>query len=460
LKEAIMNIGSRYEGVIWFALVGISILPLIGTINELLTKLALSSGLYRLLDSYVVPIMVRLTGTILEEVFRIETVISGAQLFVTKGGIPYEINIIWNCVGWQSFLLLIVIFITVFQGKYTVLSRVKSVALGLEGVLLVNLTRVTTTCLLLLRGGYGPALTFHDYFSTVLTFLWLSLFWYLTQNFILEYKTEDTKPFLRMVGDSLRGVDLASLLPDFIFGKKAIGLTTMVIIILATFLNGIAILSVRANDGGDQTVLSFEHLSANVTFNGINTDSIMTLPEYTDLGSTYSDSYTTPSTTGWYEMWDFYLYGPLGNDYGLQGSITYTVWLHIATQGVNNYDTQIRFKVYEVDETGTSTLVKIDTFSIKIKKNARQFQFAGGHISEHVFDTNHTMRVSISIHSDSSMEYVLEYDSSARHSNLDLPGMVVPERLSDALQLTVFFAATSFVSGRLRTRRMRRDKDE
>ena len=40
VKEFVLNFGARSEGVIWFTLVALSILPLITTINDLLTQLA------------------------------------------------------------------------------------------------------------------------------------------------------------------------------------------------------------------------------------------------------------------------------------------------------------------------------------------------------------------------------------------------------------------------------------
>lgn len=463
VKEFILNFGARSEGVIWFTLVALSILPLITTINDLLTQLALGSGIYKLLEKFTVPVMVRLAGTVLEELFKIETVISGSSMFMITDGLPYEIDITWNCVGWQSFILLAFTLVTVLQGKYSLRSRIKCVVLGLEGVVLLNIVRVVTTCLLLLNGGYGPALTFHDYFSTVLTFIWLSAFWYLSQNFILDYKTEDdTKLLLDRIRTSFEGLDLIGLLPDFIYGKKAMGLATMVIILLATFLNGVAILSVRAT-GVDQTILSFEHLTSPVTVNTISTSRIMTMPEFTQLDPhAYSDPVQASSSSEFYELWNFYLYGPLGADYSLQGSIKYTVWLKFTTSGkLSNYDTQIRFKLYDVDETGGSTLVNSDTFDIRIKKKMTKFQFTGSHIDEYVFDSGHTLRLSISIYDDRELTYVLEYDSSKRHSNIDLPGMVVPERLTGVIQASFFFATTSIVSGSLRSAlKRRREQDE
>ena len=463
VKEFLLRFGARYEGVIWFTLVGLTILPLITTINDLLTQLALGSGLYKILEKYTVPVMVRLAGTVLEEIFKIETVISGSSIFMMTDGLPYEIDIVWNCVGWQSFILLALALVTVLQGKYTLGSRIKCVVLGIEGVVILNIIRVTSTCLLLLNGGYGPAITFHDYFSTVLTFIWLSAFWYLSQNFILDYKTEDdAKPLLEKIRTSFEGLDLIGLLPDFIYGKKAMGLATMVIILLATFLNGVAILSVRAA-GVDQTILSFEHLTSPVTVNTNSTSRIMTMPEFTQLDpSAYSDPVQASSAPELYEMWNFYLYGPLGADYSLQGSIVYTVWLKFTTsEKLNNYDTQIRFELYDVDETGGSTRVNYEDFDIRIKKQMTQFQFTGSHIDEHDFDSGHTLRLSISIYDDKELTYVLEYDSSQRHSNIDLPGMVVPENLTNVIQVSLFFVTTSYVSGHLRaTMKRRREQDE
>jgi hypothetical protein len=189
----------------------------------------------------------------------------------------------------------------------------------------------------------------------------------------------------------------------------------------------------------------------------------MTMPEFTQLDPhAYSDPVQASSSSEFYELWNFYLYGPLGADYSLQGSIIYTVWLKFTISGkLSSYDTQIRFKLYDVNETGGSTLVNSDTFDIGIKKKMTKFQFTGSHIDEYIFDSGHTLRLSISIYDDRELTYVFEYDSSKRHSNIDLPGMVVPENLTNMIQVSLFFATTSYISGHLRaTLKRRREQDE
>ena len=107
----------------------------------------------------------------------------------------------------------------------------------------------------------------------------------------------------------------------------------------------------------------------------------------------------------------------------------------------------MNFTIFDVDEYGASTEVNTDVFSITLKGNAKKFTFTGSSISEYSFDTGHTIRLRISIYNGYCLDYILEYDSEARHSYMDLPGMVVPERLTWLLlPLTIIHPA--FVRGR------------
>ena len=90
-----------------------------------------------------------------------------------------------------------------------------------------------------------------------------------------------------------------------------------------------------------------------------------------------------------------------------------------------------------------------DVFSITLKGNAKKFTFTGSSISEYSFDAGHTIRLRISIYDGYCLDYILEYDSKSRHSYMDLPGMVVPERLTWLL-LPLTFIHPFFVGGRRR----------
>ena len=175
-----------FSKIIVMAAVMLLILPFITTFNEMLTKAVMNIGLYRFIEAYIVPPFTRVVGGVLRYVCRIPTMVSEDSLYLLRKGMPIEVYIGWNCVGWQSLILFAVTLLTGLQGPYTTWSKVKCVAVGLEGTVLLNVFRVAFTCVLLYYVGYLPALIFHDYFGTVLTLVWLAVFWYVSFEHLLK----------------------------------------------------------------------------------------------------------------------------------------------------------------------------------------------------------------------------------------------------------------------------------
>ena len=178
-----------FSKIIVMAAVMLLILPFITTFNEMLTKAVMNIGLYRFIEDYVVPPFTRVVGGVLRYVCRIPTVVSEDSLYLLRKGMPIEVYISWNCVGWQSFILFAVTLLTGLQGPYTTWSKVKCLAVGLEGTALLNVFRVALTCVLLYYVGYLPALVFHDYLGTVLTLVWLAVFWYVSFEHLLKRRS-------------------------------------------------------------------------------------------------------------------------------------------------------------------------------------------------------------------------------------------------------------------------------
>lgn len=415
--------------LIWGAVVCLSTLPHIQAANELMTNLALRTGAYSFIERSIVPSMTRVVASILLNVFGVRTSFSGGSIFVFTETLPYELNLSWNCVGWQSLVLLTFTLATILQRGHSRGSKLKTAIIGLQGVLFVNLLRIVVSALLLLKMGYGPAIAFHDNLGLVLTLAWFMTFWIIANAYILEPKTAQERP----LGEWLRGLRLSHLVPDFISGRRSMGLSMMALILATTALGGVAILSVKAEGGGEQTILSLEGLDTPVTVNGVSTSRILTLPEYTDLDpSARVDTYSGGFWPGWVDMWDFYLYEPLEENYSIQGSGGYVVWLHLGSfpSGKASYKTHINFTIFDVDEYGASTEVNTDVFPITLKGKAKKYTYTGSSIPEYVIEAGHTIRLRISIYDGFCLDYILEYDSESRHSYMDLPGMVVPEKLT------------------------------
>ena len=178
-----------FSRIIIIAAVMLLILPFTTTFSEMLTTVVINIGIYRFIEGGIRPIFTRAVGGIIKYLCGIPTVISKDSLYLLRNGMPIKVYISWNCIGWQSFILFAITLLTGLQGPYTTWSKVKCVAVGLEGTLLLNVFRVALTCVLLYYAGYLPALIFHDYLGTVLTVVWLAVFWYVSFEHLLKRRS-------------------------------------------------------------------------------------------------------------------------------------------------------------------------------------------------------------------------------------------------------------------------------
>jgi exosortase/archaeosortase family protein len=146
----------------------------------------MSFQLYTIIHNVVVPTEVRMVGAILQYFFGIETSVSTTSLSLHAGGRSMSFVIAWNCVGWQSLILLGFTLVTGLQGPYTRRSKALCIVLGAEGIFLLNLLRIVLVILLAFYFGYLPAVVFHDYAGTILILIYLVLFWLFSFKYVLE----------------------------------------------------------------------------------------------------------------------------------------------------------------------------------------------------------------------------------------------------------------------------------
>ncbi|MCW3992174.1 MAG: exosortase/archaeosortase family protein, partial [Candidatus Bathyarchaeota archaeon] len=168
--------GKTYRSLIVVAAFAFMVLPFITTFNELLTKLVERLQLVALIQGLAAPFIVRVVAVILRAL-GVPAAGGGSYLYLTGRWMPLRIYISWNCIGWQSFVLLAFTMATGLQGPYTRRSKLLTVLLGVEGTFLVNVLRILVPCLLGYYLGYVPAIIFHDYLGTVLTLIWLGALW-------------------------------------------------------------------------------------------------------------------------------------------------------------------------------------------------------------------------------------------------------------------------------------------
>jgi len=172
----------RTFGII-FALLAVflAILPFLVSFNEVLTHLVEKFNLYMWVQERIVPLEVKMVGVLVKPF--------GVNYLAHPGGMTVNgtyARLTWNCLGWQSLLLLIITLIFGLRGNYTLVSKIEAVLIGLLGTFLVNLFRLVVIVLLLAYARPLFAVVYHDYFAAIVTILWLFGFWWFSYSFVLE----------------------------------------------------------------------------------------------------------------------------------------------------------------------------------------------------------------------------------------------------------------------------------
>ena len=171
------------------------VLPFVSTFDDLLTVIGMRLGIAAPLQ-WIVPAEVRVTVVMLG-LFGIHAGAAGNQLVVwNSSGAPQTLFISWNCVGWQSLILLGLSLMVGLRGRMTLATRLEVIALGVLGTVLVNIARITVVCLLAALAGYTPAVLFHDYGGTLLLVAWLFTFWLIAYRWLV--------PDLELAGNTNR----------------------------------------------------------------------------------------------------------------------------------------------------------------------------------------------------------------------------------------------------------------
>jgi exosortase/archaeosortase family protein len=171
------------------ASIALLILPFFSTFGELLTNAAMAAGFDGWLGQWIAPIEAKLVHGALALV-GIPSAYDGSLLYVGTGAGSLALYISWNCVGWQTLLFLGVSMATGLQGEYTRRSRLETVVLGVIGIAILNIMRITVVALVAYAFGQVPAVIVHDYGSVIATVAFLMAFWAFAYNVVLE-RTRD-----------------------------------------------------------------------------------------------------------------------------------------------------------------------------------------------------------------------------------------------------------------------------
>ena len=171
--------------VIAVASIALLVMPFFSTFGELLTNLAMAAGFDAWLGRWIAPTEAHVVRGALALV-GLKSATEGPILFVGDGARSVALYISWNCVGWQTVLFLAVSMLAGLQGEYTLRSRLETVALGVAGIVLLNIARIFVVALVAFVFGQLPAVIVHDYGSILATVLYLMAFWTFAYNVVLE----------------------------------------------------------------------------------------------------------------------------------------------------------------------------------------------------------------------------------------------------------------------------------
>jgi exosortase/archaeosortase family protein len=160
------------------------VLPFVTTFDDLLTAWALQLGANNPLQS-IVPVEARMVVGLLG-IVGIHAAASGSHIVIWDGaGSMHTLFISWNCIGWQSLILLGLSFLSGLRGQQSLEARIQVVLIGVAGTMLLNLMRVAAVAAIAATIGQSPATLFHDYGGTILVVAWLFAFWIFAQRWIL-----------------------------------------------------------------------------------------------------------------------------------------------------------------------------------------------------------------------------------------------------------------------------------
>ena len=165
------------------------LLPFINALQDILTRVVMSFKIYRAIQEFVVPHELKVIETVLN-FLGIDAKSGNAYIMYVRNLRPEVIFLVWNCVGWQSFLFLIVTLFSGLAGNFTKMSKLEVFLVGIIGTYIVNIFRLVLVVVMYYLTGRGVGLVFHNYFSNLLSILWLFVFWWIAYTYVLVEKAD------------------------------------------------------------------------------------------------------------------------------------------------------------------------------------------------------------------------------------------------------------------------------
>lgn len=166
----------------------LAVLPFVVTFSAVLTEIFNRIDAYIWLQEQVVPFEARLVAVLLRLV-RINGVVtpdaSFAMILERPGQSALPVQLEWNCLGWQSLVLLGLTLLTGLRGDWKLLSKAETIVLGVLGTFLINVFRMAFITSLAYYVNHIAAMIIHDYFAAFIALIWLIFFWWFAYSYML-----------------------------------------------------------------------------------------------------------------------------------------------------------------------------------------------------------------------------------------------------------------------------------
>lgn len=160
--------------------------PFITALNSFLTGFFLKFGFYQALENFIVPYQAKAIASVLS-LLPLKLSVYPVAKGVWLNGAFIEIQ--WNCLGWQSAVILLATLLTGFGGKFSWVSRAETVIIGFLGTYLINILRLIVISLLAVFIGGLPTILVHEYIFTLVIIGWFFVFWWFSYSFVLEERS-------------------------------------------------------------------------------------------------------------------------------------------------------------------------------------------------------------------------------------------------------------------------------
>jgi exosortase/archaeosortase family protein len=179
-----------FKMILLVAVVLLSILPVIVTFSSVLTSLFVRMRWYTVLQESVVPFESRLVAVLIKQLVITGQVTSKEEfsMVLLKGSEAIPIKLEWNCLGWQSMILLAITLVIGLRGDYTILSKAETLIVGILGTFISNLLRMAFIVSLGYYWNAAAAMIIHDYFASFVALIWMLFFWWFSYRYLLEDK--------------------------------------------------------------------------------------------------------------------------------------------------------------------------------------------------------------------------------------------------------------------------------